>query len=103
MHALDLITPDIPPLRPHDDIKRALDWMEEFKVMHLPVVNEKRLVGLVKDTDLMECADAHALVSTVMEQVEIPFARAGQHIYDVMKLFSERGLSVVPVFDEMAV
>ena len=61
MHALDLITPDIPPLRPHDDIKRALDWMEEFKVMHLPVVNEKRLVGLVKDTDLMECADAHAL------------------------------------------
>ena len=103
MHALDLITPDIPPLRPHDDIKRALDWMEEFKVMHLPVVNEKRLVGLVKDTDLMECADAHALVSTVMEQVEIPFARAGQHIYDVMKLFSERGLSVVPVLDEMGV
>ena len=51
----------------------------------------------------MECADARAPVSSVMEQVEIPFARAGQHIYDVMKLFSERGLSVVPVVDDMGV
>lgn len=101
MHAIDLIAPDVPPLRPLDDVGRALDWMEEFKVSHLPVVDNGRLVGLVKDQDLVDRNDARATVSSSMEQVEIPFVRAGQHIYEVMKLFSERGLTVVPVLDDM--
>ena len=75
--------------------------MEEFKVSHLPVVDNGRLVGLVKDQDLVDRNDARATVSSSMEQVEIPFVRAGQHIYEAMKLFSERGLTVVPVLDDM--
>ena len=101
MHAIDLITADIPPLRPQDDVSRALDWMEEFKVSHLPVVENRRLVGLVKDQDLVERNEARAMVNGVMDSVEIPFARGGEHIYAVMKLFSERGLTVVPVLDDM--
>lgn len=103
MHAIDLITADIPPLRPQDDVSRAMDWMEEFKVSHLPVVEGRRLVGIVKDQDLVDRNDARAAVASVMDNVEIPFARGGQHIYEVMKLFSERGLSVVPVLDDMGV
>lgn len=101
MHAIDLITMDIPPLRPQDDVSRALDWLEEFKVGHLPVVEGGRLVGLVREQDLVDRNDAHGLVSGVMDQVEIPFIRGDQHIYDVMRLFTERGLTVVPVLDEM--
>jgi len=101
MHAIDLITTDIPPLRPQDEVGRALDWMEEFKVSHLPVVEDQRLVGMVKDQDLLDRNDPRATVGQAMEQVEIAFARGGQHIYEVMKLFSERGLTVVPVLDEM--
>lgn len=101
MHASDLITSDIPPLRPQDDIGRALDWMEEFKVGHLPVVDGTRLVGYVTDRDLVDRNDPLGTVSTAMDQVEVPFVRGGQHIYEVMALFSERGLTVVPVLDEM--
>jgi acetoin utilization protein AcuB len=101
MHAIDLITPAIPPLRPQDDVGRALDWLEEFKVAHLPVVEDQRLVGLVKDQDLVDRNDPRAAVSSVMERTEIPFVRGGQHIYDVMRLFGERGLTVIPVLDEM--
>jgi len=103
MHAIDLITADIPPLRPQDEVTRALDWMEEFKVGHLPVVENRRLVGLVKEQDLVDRNEPRAMVSGVMDSVEIPFARGGQHIYAVMKLFSERGLTVVPVLDDMGV
>jgi CBS domain-containing protein len=101
MHAIDLITPDIPPLRPEDEAGRALDWMEEFKVTHLPVVSGQRLVGLVTDRDLVDRNDPHAPVGSVMESVEVPSVRQGQHIYEVMKLFSERGLTVVPVLDDL--
>ena len=65
MHAIDLITPDVPPLRPQDDVGRALDWMEEFKVSHLPVVEGGRLVGLVKDQDLVVLNTAMGELGTV--------------------------------------
>ena len=58
-------------------------------------------MGLVKDQDLVDRNDPRAAVSSSMEQVEVPFVRGGQHIYEAMKLFSERGLTVVPVLDEM--
>lgn len=99
MHASDLITDDIPALKPEDTVSRALDWMEEFKVAHLPVVSDERLVGLVKDSDLVDGNDPKATVGRMMEQVEVPFVRDRQHIYDVMKLFVERALTVVPVLD----
>ena len=103
MHAIDLITADIPPLRPQDDLSRALDWLEEFKVGHLPVVDNGRLVGMVREQDVVDRHEARGTVSTVMDQVEVPFIRGNQHIYDVMRLFTERGLTVVPVLDEMGV
>lgn len=101
MHAIDLITADIPPLRPQDDMTRALDWLEEFKVAHLPVVDEGRLVGMVHERDMVDRGDPRGTVKGVMDQVEVPFIRGNQHIYDVMRLFTERGLTVVPVLDEM--
>ncbi len=101
MHAIDLITPDIPPLRPQDEVGRALDWLEEFKVSHLPVVDNGRLIGLVNERDLVDRNDPRSTVSDAMEQVEVPFIRGNQHVYEVMKLFTERGLTVLPVLNEM--
>lgn len=99
MHASDLITPDIFPLKPTDPVSLALDRMEEFKLGHLPVVENDHLVGMVKDSDLLEGSAARGAVGDVMERVELPYVRELQHIYDVMKLFVERGLTVVPVLD----
>ena len=76
-----------------------MDWMEEFKVSHLPVVDGTRLLGMVHDEALVDRNDPKAEVRTIMDGVEVPFVREGQHIYDVMKLMNERKLSVVPVVD----
>ncbi|MBL7983735.1 MAG: CBS domain-containing protein [Flavobacteriales bacterium] len=99
MHAIDLITDDIPPLKAGDTVSRALDWMEEFKVAHLPVIEGDHLIGVVKDDDLENVSNSRATVGELMERTEVPYVRDRQHIYDVMKLFVERGLTVVPVLD----
>ncbi|MFZ1686146.1 MAG: CBS domain-containing protein [Flavobacteriales bacterium] len=100
MHAIDLITDDIPPLRTSDTIGRALDWMEEFKVSHLPVVENRRLVGVIQDSALVDKGDAEAELGTVRDRFTHAFVRGGQHIYDVMKVLTEQNLTVVPVLDE---
>jgi CBS domain-containing protein len=101
MHAKDLISAALPPLRPQDTVGRALEWMEELKVSHLPVVDGGHLLGMVQDSTLVDSNDPHASLSGLVEGVEVPFVREGQHIYDVMQMLLERHLSVLPVLDEM--
>ena len=43
MIAIDLITDEIPPLMHSDTGEKALNWMEEFKVSHLPVIKVEPL------------------------------------------------------------
>ena len=44
MLARDLIKYDVPPIKPYESLEKALNWMDEFRVSHLPVVDEdKRL------------------------------------------------------------
>ena len=99
MHASDLLSPDIVPLKPADPVSVALDRMEELKLGHLPVVENDHLVGFVKDSDLGEGNHARGAVGDVMQRMELPYVRELQHIYDVMRIFVERGLTVVPVLD----
>lgn len=99
MRAADLITQEIPPLRPSDTVGRALEWMEEFKVVHLPVVQGRRLLGVVKDATLVDLNDIDLQVDKAAEDFDLSYVNTEQHIYDVMKLFSERSLTVVPVID----
>jgi acetoin utilization protein AcuB len=48
MTAKELINPMIPPLKPTDLLQKALDWMDEFKVNMLPVVDKGSFLGLFR-------------------------------------------------------
>ena len=54
MIAKELISESIPPIKPDDSGIRALKWMEEFKVSHLPVVDGRDFLGLISDDDIEE-------------------------------------------------
>ena len=43
--AKDLITDTLPSIKTSDNATRVLEWMSEFKVAQLPVVNHERLLG----------------------------------------------------------
>ena len=49
MIAQNLLSEVVPPLRLTDTGQKALNWMEIFRISHLPVVDGKRLVGLISD------------------------------------------------------
>jgi CBS domain-containing protein len=41
-------------VQPKDDLKKAVEYMVEFKLRSLPVVDGKRLVGIVSREDIMK-------------------------------------------------
>lgn len=100
MFAIDLIGNAIPPLHTSDTVQKVMDRMAEFKVSHLPVVNEEQFLGLVAEDDLIEEADYESPIGSLALSLVNPYVFSDQHIYDVIKVFQELKLSVVPVLDK---
>ncbi|MEI6021163.1 MAG: CBS domain-containing protein [Bacteroidota bacterium] len=100
MLAGDLITDEIPPLKMTDTVEMALDWMEQFKVSHLAVVNNRELVGLVSETELLDYEHPEEQISASKLHILKPAIHYYQHTYDLLRLMSSLNLSLIPVIDE---
>lgn len=99
MFAAELINDDIVHLRTSDTVQRALERMAEFHVQHLPVVNEQQFLGLVAEHDLIAETDAQTAIGAIALSLVNPYVREDQHVYDVIRLFYEQQLTIVPVLD----
>ena len=99
MFAAELINDEIVPLHTSDTIQRAMERMTEFHVRQLPVVNEQQFLGLVTEPDLIAEPDTQTAIGAIALSLVNPYVREDQHIYDVIRLFYEQQLTIVPVLD----
>lgn len=100
MIALDLITDEIPPLRVSDTGSRALHWMEEFKVSHLPLLKGTEYLGLISYSDILDLNKPEAPLSKHRLSLIRPYTYEYVHIYEVIKIVHLLGLTVIPVLDK---
>jgi acetoin utilization protein AcuB len=99
MFAVELIVDAIPPIHTSDTIQKVLDRMVEFRVRHLPIVNEEQFLGLLAESDIQPEIDPQTPIGSLALSLINPYVREDQHVYDVIRLFYEQQLSVVPVLD----
>lgn len=99
MYALELISDAIAPIHTSDTVQRVLERMAEFRISHLPIVNEEQFLGLLSEDDLANVTDNKTEVGALKLALVNPYVLTDQHIYDVIRLFHEQKLSVVPVLD----
>ena len=100
MLVVDLITDEIPPLKTTDTVELALDWMEQFKVSHLPVVKDRELIGLVSEADLLDYNHPEEQIDASKLHLMRPVIHLQQHTYELVKLMSSLNLTLIPVLDE---
>jgi acetoin utilization protein AcuB len=100
MVAKDLISEVIPSLKTSDPGQTALNWMEIFKISHLPIVNSQEFLGLISDTDIYDMNQPNEPIGNHALTLYKPFVTTEQHIFEVIGLASRLKLSVVPVLDE---
>lgn len=99
MTAIELVADVIPPVTTSDTIQKVVDRMAEFRIRHLPIVNEDQFLGLVSEDDLVEETDYETNVGALSLSLVNPYVLEGQHIYDVIRTFYEQKLTVLPVLD----
>lgn len=98
MLARELISKVVPPLRPNDEVARALAWMDEFKVSHLPVVNDREYLGLISEDNILD-GGKEDLVIQSKDVLNRAFVVESQHIYYVIRKLAATDLSVIAVLD----
>lgn len=97
MIARELISSIVPPLRSGDDADRALLWMDEFKVSHLPVVDGKTYLGLLRESDIMDSNAPGSSVAELDADLERAFVYENQHIYYVIRRLASTDLTCIAV------
>lgn len=99
MIAQDLLSEVVPPLRMADSGQKALNWMEIFRISHLPVVEGKRLIGLISDKIIYDLNIIDRPVGDYTDHLLSPHVHTNQHIYEVFSAISVLKLSSIPVLN----
>ena len=99
MVAIDLISDIIPSLKTSDTGQTALNWMEIFRISHLPIVNNQDFLGLISDADIYDMNQPEEPIGNHELTLLKPFVTTDQHLFEVIGLASRLKLSVVPVLD----
>jgi len=99
MVAKDLISEVIPSLKTSDLGQTALNWMEIFRISHLPIVNNQDFLGLISDADIYDMNQPEEPIGNHELTLFKPYVDAEQHIFEVIGLAARLKLSVVPVLD----
>ena len=98
MTASELYSNEVLPLRTSDTGTDALEVMHDFYVQHLPVVNDRELLGIVSEDDILE-HDAEAAIGSYALSLPHLRIRTADHLYEVMRLVAQYDLTAVPVVD----
>jgi len=99
MLAIEMVADVIPPVNTSDTIQKVIDRMAEFRVRHLPIVNEEQFLGLIAEDDFIAETNSQTQIGSLALSLVNPFVLEDQHIYDVIRIFAALKLTVVPVLD----
>jgi CBS domain-containing protein len=100
MIAKDLISETIPAIKTSDTGTQALQWMEIFRVSHLPIVNDKELLGIISDSDIFDLNSPDEPIGNHELSISKPYVFEYQHIFEVAEKLAEHKLTVIPVLNE---
>jgi acetoin utilization protein AcuB len=100
MRAIELITDEIPPLNHTDSGEKALRWMDEFKVSHLPVLKNGNFVGVLSESEVLDKLNAENSLDVLFDHLPRPYVFANAHLYEILAKLSDSKVSVMPILDE---
>lgn len=95
-----MISEIIPALKTSDTGITALNWMDVFKVSHLPIVNDKEFLGLISEVDIYDMNMPEEPLGNHPLSLLRPYVMENQHVFEIMEVASRLKLSIVPVLDD---
>jgi acetoin utilization protein AcuB len=100
MLTVELINSTIPRLKLQDSVSKALQLVNDYRVTHLPVVEDDRFLGLVSEDDLLDMDDDKAPVEAMQESFVFAAVSENEHFLNAVTCCNQFDTTVVPVINE---
>jgi len=98
--AKEIITENFPVLKPGDHGMVALNWMELYKVSHLPVIKDDEYLGLISDKIIYDLNLTDEPIDKQIMQLHTPHVHENQHIIEVASAMFKLEVTVLPVVND---
>jgi len=93
----ELSSQSLPYLHLHDKVYHALQLMNDNHVMHLPIVEGEKYIGIISEEDLLQAENDHAELQTLQQSFGSASVKGEEHFLKAVQVAVENGLSIVPV------
>lgn len=99
MFAHLLLDVSVPVLKTFQTVDDALQTVQDTFFRNLPVTDDSgNYVGMIREDQLLETMDQDALLERLAEPIAA--LKPDTHLFDILKEFTQNGLSILPVADE---
>jgi CBS domain-containing protein len=95
-----LINTSFPALNITDKVMYALQLMDEYDVLHLPVISKDKYAGIVGKEELLG-EDENSVLSSIYT-IEPLMVKNEEHVLTALKTVAKHHLSLLPVVNEQA-
>ena len=100
MIANNLVSEEIPTLKPESTVKDARAIYMDHCICHVPIVKENRYLGILPLELIVTSGDENSALSTYKDDYNFAFADSDQHILNIFEIAAENQLTVIPVTEE---
>ncbi|WP_346859811.1 CBS domain-containing protein [uncultured Draconibacterium sp.] len=100
MLAERLISDVITSVKSSEPGKKALSYMDVYRVSHIPVVDDLKYLGLVSDKLIYDLNLVEEPISNELDKLNTTHAHKDQHIFELAIVMYKLKISVLPVLDD---
>ena len=100
MIAKELISYHIPSASCSSSGDEILNWMDEYRSDHCPLVDNGNYHGIISDSEIYDLPDSNLPINKIKPNLVRPFVNVYSHIYEIINLLSQYNISIVPVLDD---
>lgn len=101
MLSSQLINTGFPAVNLLDRVSLALQLMEEYDVLHLPVLSEEKFVGMISKEELLDLDDSTVLAAAESTLLLVS-VKGEEHFLAALKRMAENELTLLPVVNEQS-
>jgi len=94
-----LISDSLTSVNSADTGRKALIFMDVYRVSHIPVVDDSKFLGLVSDKLIYDLNLIDLPIKSQIDKLNTSHVHRKQHIFEVAILMYKLKLSVLPVLD----
>ncbi|WP_085536016.1 CBS domain-containing protein [Massilibacteroides vaginae] len=95
MLAKDFITKDIPVLKSFDTIEYGLTLMDDFKLKHLPIVQDSVYQGIISERELLAIPNVSSSIGSPV--LFCPCILENGHLHEALALLTRYKITLLPV------